>query len=301
MLLRNRAFTVIPLRPGALSQQSHICNACVLLSMSHPPVSILRPLPAWLLYCSAQCLVMGLAVGTLFLQQGRNNLEDAQVCCLCCAMLCCAVLWRCAVPGAATIWRVRWCAPCYVLLSYAELSCCAALLLRPLSAARRRHTPHAHPTPPRPPACSPCALVRYRCTCRSHTSREPRCCASCVSRLRACCLLAVCETGGHSHPIPIDSTHPPAHHPTTCFSIMTQLTVSFAAPGLLIERIPIYQKQRDAQFYPGWWVGLGWRCVLLLSRRVVWGCAAFKVLGIQAGPVPFKEPGHACDLTAPPG
>ena len=30
------------------------------------------------------------------------------------------------------------------------------------------------------------------------------------------------------------------------FSIMTQLVVSFAAPGLLIERLPVYYKQRDA-------------------------------------------------------
>ena len=30
--------------------------------------------------CSGQCIVMGFAVGTLFLQQSRGNVEDAQVC-----------------------------------------------------------------------------------------------------------------------------------------------------------------------------------------------------------------------------
>lgn len=35
------------------------------------------------------------------------------------------------------------------------------------------------------------------------------------------------------------------------FSIMTQLVVSFAAPGLLIERLPVYYKQRDHHMYPG--------------------------------------------------
>lgn len=36
------------------------------------------------------------------------------------------------------------------------------------------------------------------------------------------------------------------------FSVMTQLVVSFAAPGLLIERLPVYLRQRNAHFYPGW-------------------------------------------------
>ena len=38
------------------------------------------------------------------------------------------------------------------------------------------------------------------------------------------------------------------------FSIMTQFMVSFAAPGLLIERLPTYYKHRDAHFHPAWWV-----------------------------------------------
>lgn len=36
------------------------------------------------------------------------------------------------------------------------------------------------------------------------------------------------------------------------FSIMTQMFVSFAAPSLLIQRMPVYLEQRDAHFYPGW-------------------------------------------------
>jgi hypothetical protein len=36
------------------------------------------------------------------------------------------------------------------------------------------------------------------------------------------------------------------------FSIMTQLMVSFAAPGLLVERLPVYYRQRDAHFMPAW-------------------------------------------------
>ena len=36
------------------------------------------------------------------------------------------------------------------------------------------------------------------------------------------------------------------------FLVSTQLYLSFAAPGLFIERLPVYIEQRDANFYPGW-------------------------------------------------
>jgi hypothetical protein len=51
------------------------------------------------------------------------------------------------------------------------------------------------------------------------------------------------------------------------FSIMTQLVVSFAAPGLLVERLPVYYRQRDAHFMPAWCARRGSPPLL---RRLAW-------------------------------
>lgn len=66
------------------------------------------------------------------------------------------------------------------------------------------------------------------------------------------------------------------------FSIMTQLVVSFAAPGLLIERLPVYYKQRDAGFYPAFCFALPeilMQVPLIFTEACIWTLMVYFMVG----------------------
>ena len=107
---------------------------------------------------------MGFAVGTLFLQQGRNSLQNAQMC-------------ECRQCGKG--------------------KACGGNCTT---------------------AAGPCSMPCERWAARAAPAHV--CCPACTARL-------------------VDMS-------VAFFSVMTQLVVSFAAPGLLIERLPVYYRQRNA-------------------------------------------------------
>ncbi|EFN53324.1 hypothetical protein CHLNCDRAFT_58610 [Chlorella variabilis] len=66
------------------------------------------------------------------------------------------------------------------------------------------------------------------------------------------------------------------------FSIMTQFMVSFAAPGLLIERLPTYYKHRDAHFHPAWCFALPeilLQMPLIATEATIWTAMIYFMVG----------------------
>lgn len=147
---------------------------------------------------SAQCIIMGFAVGTLFLQQGRDTVFDAQVRCrtLLLALRC-------------------------VSLCVCVCTCAAALCVTAAHIHGRDWTAQWHCSVARP-------NLLPQVWCPQSADQQP----ATPRLLRPLCLQMYMSV--------------------LFFSVMTQLVVSFAAPGLLIERLPVYLRQRNAHFYPGW-------------------------------------------------
>jgi hypothetical protein len=68
------------------------------------------------------------------------------------------------------------------------------------------------------------------------------------------------------------------------FSIMTQLMVSFAAPGLLVERLPVYYRQRDAHFMPAWCFALPeilLQVPLIATEATIWTAMVYFMVGFD--------------------
>lgn len=126
--------------PSALSWALH---AYLPVICRHARPQLCAPLLPTL--CSAQCIVMGFAVGTLFLQQGRDTVFDAQVRCralllaLRCESLCAPALCATTVH----IHRRRDCS--MTLFNYSSIRCCQQLVVSLISRPTNSHSPFAAP------------------------------------------------------------------------------------------------------------------------------------------------------------
>lgn len=71
------------------------------------------------------------------------------------------------------------------------------------------------------------------------------------------------------------------------FSVLFQLVGAFPASAILIDRLPVYYKQRDAHFYPAWCFALPeliLQLPLMLAESWIWTLMVYFMVRGDGGP-----------------